>query len=163
MQSCRPLQQMGALLWAIGAYAILGLRAVLKRRADLVAMHSPPVVLYDDVCVMCNGFVDLVLRFHATALVAPLTSPAGKRLMAEHGVPLPASSFVLVEQGGAYLKSDAALRCLSSLSPAGLWLWWMLFEPLPTCVRDPVYDLGWRWRRTLFGTCARHRRHRIYS
>ena len=91
--------------------------------------------------------------------------------MTRHAIPQPPASFVLVEDVSpgceqqadaeiriadgrvAYLKSDAALRCLSLLQPRA-WLLMMLFEPVPTFIRDAVYSLGWTYRRAFFGTCA---------
>ena len=55
-------------------------------------------------------------------------------------------------------RSDAALRSLSALSPTWLWLLMMLFEPAPLIVRDAVYDLGWKYRRAIFGTTTCRKR-----
>jgi predicted DCC family thiol-disulfide oxidoreductase YuxK len=36
----------------------------------------------------------------------------------------------------------------------GVWVCVMLFYPVPKRIRDFVYDLGWKYRKRLFGTCA---------
>lgn len=106
---------------------------------------------------MCCGFVDFC-RAHDTptrtqALAyAALDSPLGGVLAERFRLPQPPESFVLVEDGVAYTRSDAALFTLSRLRPRAAWTAMMLFHPVPRLLRDRVYDLGWRCRRQLFGT-----------
>ena len=148
------------------------------------------LILFDGDCVLCNGFVRFCHArdpAHRLAFGA-LESPHGKRLLHLHGLfspqPLPTApqrqrrkqkqqqqqsptrvtqmiqSFVVIEAGRAYVRSDAALHALSSLQPSFLWLCLtqMLVEPMPRVLRDAVYDLGWATRRRIWGTtseCAR--------
>ena len=158
-----PIEQRRVLLlmWLLricaGAWLVCGLWAVGERWRSLrrrkAGVH---IVLYDGTCVMCNAFVDFCVAHDPEGLisVAPLESAAAITLMRQFGIPQPPSSFVLVEgDDAAYTRSDASLRTLSLLRPRA-WLLMMLFEPVPSLLRDAVYDLGWRSRRALFGTCA---------
>ena len=96
---------------------------------------------------------------------ASLQSDAGQLLLKEHGLPPDPQTFVLIEDGVAYVRSDASLKTLTILKPSLLWAWMYLFEPLPYFMRDSVYDLGWALRRHLFGTraCMRIPRSRIVT
>jgi predicted DCC family thiol-disulfide oxidoreductase YuxK len=111
-----------------------------------------PVVLFDGVCNLCNGFVRFVVRFDesGTFQFAPLQSPVGEELLRRHGHPPDEfDSVVLVEGDGAYTRSTAALRVLRRLDGP-----WPLLAPLlavPPSLRDPVYDLVARYRYRLFG------------
>ena len=73
---------------------------------------------------------------------ASLQSEAGKRLRAQYGVRV--DSVVLIEEGRAYVESEAALRILSGLGwPVG-WLRWV-----PG--RDAIYRWVARNRYRWFG------------
>ena len=125
------------------------------------------VVLFDGYCVLCNCYVQFCLSrcgplaFH----VAPLKSDVGRRILDRHGIPRQIDSFVFVEfpeEGSrspiqAFTRSDAALKSLSLLSPRGMWVLMMLFWPVPRRLRDAVYNVGWRYRRKIFGTIAEPR------
>ena len=137
-------------IWLVtGIHAVSVRWRAVKRPRE----RGATVILYDGECALCNGFIKFVLaRSDNVFSVAPLKSAKGKALMMQFGIPQPASTFVLVEDDAAYTQSDASLRTLSLLRPR-LWLLMMLFEPVPLTLRDAVYDLGWRHRRRLFGTC----------
>ena len=154
-------------LWVIRA------GGAIKRRLQELPHVERAIMLFDDRCVMCNGFVDFcIARNPRCALkVAGLESEVGRWLCRVHSVKRPPSSFVYIEEMAAspgaaqdvphyrvFQKSDAALRSLSALSSSRAWMLIIAFEMAPAVVRDFVYDLGWRYRRTLFGTTACRRR-----
>lgn len=159
-----------ALLVLVTVLAIQRCYQALSCRLQELPYVKRAVMLFDGKCVMCNGFVDFcIARKPSCPLkVAGLESEVGLWLCKAHGVQLPPSSFVYIEEMAASprtvarcrvsQKSDAALRSLSALSSSRGWMMMMLFEPLPTAVRDFVYDLGWRYRRVLFGTTVCQRR-----
>ncbi|CAM9215786.1 unnamed protein product [Ectocarpus fasciculatus] len=102
-----------------------------------------PVLLYDGVCNMCNGFVNLFLdidtdeKFRFSAL----QSQTGRALLALSGrSPDDISSIVLVEQSGAaHIQSDALLRMGRLLGgPVGLVL--LPGVLVPKFVRNKMYD-----------------------
>ena len=111
-----------------------------------------PVLLFDGVCNLCNGFVRFVVRFDesGTFRFAPLQSPVGAELLRRHGRQAgQLDSVVLVEDGETYDRSTAALRVCKRLDGP-----WPLLAPLlavPARLRDPFYDLVARYRYRLFG------------
>ena len=119
------------------------------------------VVLFDGDCVLCNGFADFILRRSGLGAsehepvrlrVARLGSASGQWLLRRHNLPPAPDTFVVIEDNRAYIKSEAALRVLSALKPRAGWVLMMLFAPVPLVLRDAVYNVGWTWRRHLFGT-----------
>jgi len=102
-----------------------------------------PVILFDGVCHLCNGFVQFVLRrdFAGQFDFAPLQSEyARERLGTLH-----LDGVVLLDNGQVIHDEAAALRILSRLK-----------SPWPTVARIagwlPVPLLGWCYRLV-----ARHR------
>ncbi|CAM9804352.1 unnamed protein product [Scytosiphon promiscuus] len=102
-----------------------------------------PVLLYDGVCNMCNGFVNLFLdvdtdkKFRFSAL----QSQTGRALLSLSGrSPDDISSIVLVEENGAaHIQSDALLRMGRLLGgPVGLVL--LPGVLVPKFVRNKMYD-----------------------
>ena len=122
------------------------------------------VILFDGECVMCNAFVQFCLARcgRLPFFVAPLKSTVGQWILRQHHLPLELDSFAFVEACSGsdprvYTRSDAALHCLSLLFPRCLWLLMMGFDPVPLLIRDAVYNIGWRYRRRIFGTLQKPR------
>jgi len=111
-----------------------------------------PIVLFDGVCNLCNGFVQFIAprdddeKFY----FASLQSDVGRSLLAEHDLPTDElESIVLVEGDAAYVKSGAVLRIASRLG--GLYRLLSPFRYVPRLLRDTVYDLVANNRYRLFG------------
>ncbi len=114
--------------------------------------ETGPVLLFDASCVLCDRSVSLVAaREEGDALrFAALRSPAGERLLAEHGLgDDPPDSLVLVEDGRAWIRSDAALRVAARMRPP--WRWLAVLRVVPRPIRDLGYRLVARLRYRLFG------------
>lgn len=109
-----------------------------------------PVILFDGVCNLCEGFVQFVIRRDPDAIFrfAPLQSEVGEELLAgcewDSGQ---LDSVVLVENGQCYHKSSAVIR-------SAMYIGWpyRLIGPtrvLPRRLRDAAYDLvadrRYRW------------------
>ncbi|MBD2846460.1 thiol-disulfide oxidoreductase DCC family protein [Paenibacillus sp. IB182496] len=111
------------------------------------------IVLFDGVCNFCNSSVQFVLKRDPEGRFryAPLQSEPGARLLREHGIS-GIDSFVLIEGGRAYVKSEAALRVCRSLP--GLWKLLALLRIVPRPLRDAVYDAIARRRDRWFGARA---------
>ncbi len=110
------------------------------------------VVIFDGVCNLCARSVRFILDHEAdqTLRFTPLQSPAGSRLMRELGLdPEDARTFVLIADGKAYVKSDAAIR-LSRYFRRG-WKPLALIKFIPRRIRDRVYDVVARNRYRWFG------------
>jgi predicted DCC family thiol-disulfide oxidoreductase YuxK len=119
------------------------------------------VIVFDGVCVLCNGWVGFLLRHDRKQRYrfAPMQGDAGRRLLAENGLdPDDPLSFLLVEydrhQGEAATPrvstdSDAVGRVLMGLG--GAWRLVAVAAVLPRAVRDPLYRLVARNRYRWFG------------
>jgi len=111
-----------------------------------------PVILFDGVCNLCDGFVQFVIardragRFQFAAL----QSESARRLLARvdgfGGLP---DSIVLVDGGRVYTRSSAALRIARALPFP--WPLARAFVVVPRPVRDWIYDFVARHRYRWFG------------
>jgi len=110
------------------------------------------LVLFDGVCNLCTHSVRFILAHEAEPLFrfAPVQSAAGIRLLRELGQdPHDVETFVVIADGKAYLRSDAAIRIAPHLR--GAWRWLGAVKIVPRPIRDWVYDLVARNRYRWFG------------
>lgn len=109
------------------------------------------IVLYDGVCHLCQGSVRFIVDRDPAGYFrfAQLQSPRGRSLLARQNLPSDLQTIVLIEQGRAYLRSDAALRIARRLS--GPWKAAAAFLVVPTSLRNTVYDWVARHRYGWFG------------
>jgi len=113
---------------------------------------EPPVVLFDGVCNLCNGWVDFIIRHDRAARIqfAPLQSTAADRLL--EGTTIARDqrdTVVLVDGSGLWTESRAVLRATRLLEFPYRLLYGLVVIPRP--VRDWVYRLVARSRFRLFG------------
>ncbi|MET0891985.1 MAG: thiol-disulfide oxidoreductase DCC family protein [Pseudoxanthomonas sp.] len=111
-----------------------------------------PVIVFDGICVLCNGWVRFLLgRDRGRYRFAAMQSESGRALLSAHGLDADdPASFLLVEQGRAWTDTDAIARVLSSLG--GTWRMAALIALIPRFLRDPAYRLIARNRYGWFGT-----------
>jgi len=125
---------------------------IAETDAETDVASDEAVVLFDGVCNLCNGLVAFLiprdpggrLRF------AALQSDAGQELLTRHGLPTEGfDSFVLVERGQLYTKSDAAIRVAELLG----WPYRAarIGRVLPRGLRDFLYDIVATNRYEWFG------------
>ena len=110
------------------------------------------VVIFDGVCNLCAHCVRFILRHEAdhTLRFTPLQSPAGARLMRDWGFdPEDVKTFVLVADGKAYVRSDAAIRVSRHFD--GPWKLLGAIRIIPRPIRDWVYGVVARNRYRWFG------------
>jgi predicted DCC family thiol-disulfide oxidoreductase YuxK len=116
---------------------------------------SGPIWLYDGVCVLCSGAVGHVLKHerHSEMRFVAIQSDEGRALAVQHGIdPENPDSFLFIENGQAFAKSDGVLRLVAHVSgPARLIL---LGFALPKSVRDWLYDRVARNRYRIFGRAS---------
>ena len=115
-----------------------------------IAQHE--VVIFDGLCNLCAHSVKFILDHEAAPVLrfTSLQSPAGTRLLSELGFdPADARTFVLVADGSAYAKSDAAIRVASYLR--GAWKLIGALKIIPRPIRDWLYDVVARNRYRWFG------------
>jgi predicted DCC family thiol-disulfide oxidoreductase YuxK len=104
------------------------------------------------VCGFCNQSVQLILRNDRRGRFrfAALQSEVGQALLRRYGLPTDdLDTFVLVEEGRAYVRSTGALRVASRLD--GAWKLLSALSVVPRPVRDFFYDLFARNRYRMFG------------
>ncbi len=114
-------------------------------------MPEGPIIVFDGVCNLCDRSVQFVLardsqrRFRFAAR----QSAVGLQLLEKWVIPPPLDSVVLLVDGVAYTRSDAALRIAARLDRP--WRWLRIFLGVPRPVRDWVYDLVAKHRYRWFG------------
>lgn len=113
---------------------------------------SRALVLIDGECLLCNRLARFVIRrdVEGTIRFAALGSAAAVReLSARDLPPPPPGTFVLVTEGRAFYRSEAALR-LMGLLPFP-WNLLRVLRIVPRAVRDAGYLLVARLRYRVFG------------
>lgn len=113
-----------------------------------------PVVVFDGICVLCNGWVRFLLkRDRGRYRFAAMQSESGRALLSAHGLNADdPASFLLVDNGVAWTDSDAIRWVLTGLG--GAWRIAALIEMIPHFLRDPLYRTIARNRYRWFGTTA---------
>lgn len=119
------------------------------------------VIVFDGVCVLCNGWVRFLLRHDRCQRYrfAAMQGEVGRALLAENGLdPDDPVSFLLIEYDLGHgqatpprvsTDTTAIRRVIAGLG--GLWRVAHLAALLPGFVRDPLYRLVARNRYRLFG------------
>lgn len=128
------------------------------RRLSAAAPTLPtasPLIVFDDVCVLCSGFVQWVIRrdpqglFRFTAAQGRL----GQALYRDLGLdPVQFETNLLVVDGVAYGKCAAVIEVAVRLG--GVWRAAALLRLMPAALGDWVYDRIARNRYALFGRRA---------
>ena len=116
--------------------------------------HQGPVIVFDGICVLCNGWVRFLLRHdRGRYRFASMQSESGRALLSAHGLDAnDPASFLMVENGVAWTDTDAIRRVLSGLG--GAWRIATLIGLVPRFLRDPLYRSIARNRYRGFGTTA---------
>lgn len=113
---------------------------------------APDLLVFDGVCVLCNGFARFVHR-HDRAhrfRFATAQSPAGRAVYHAAGLSPDAMETVLVRlDGRVRQKSDAVLATVTAFG--GVWRVVAIARLCPRRVRDWCYDRIARNRYRLFG------------
>lgn len=119
----------------------------------LLPESNQPLLLFDGVCNLCNGFVQTIIRHDKRALFrfSSLQSGTGARVLqyinaTQGAVP---DSLILLYKGRLYTKSAAALKIASLLK--GAWGILTLGYIFPRFFRDFIYDIVARNRYKWFG------------
>lgn len=113
---------------------------------------SPPVVLFDGVCKLCNGSVNFILpRDRKGRLkLAPLQSDYGRAVLEKYGMHTdPMDSMMLLEGERLTVKSTAVIRISKYLD--GAWPLCMVALVIPRFIRDFIYDIIAKNRYRWFG------------
>ena len=104
--------------------------------------YPNPLIIFDGECAMCNGAVNFIVSNESEAILrfASNQSSSGAQILVEHGLTKEsAQSIVLLEDGVAYLRSDASLRLTKYLKTPWRVFHILLYVPRP--IRDFFYSL----------------------
>lgn len=110
------------------------------------------LIVFDGVCIMCNGFAQFVAKRDAGKrfLFTEAQSALGSALFRHYG--LDAENYetiLLIENGRAYGRMEAIVRIVSQLGAP--WTWAKAILVLPRAARDWLYDRVAGNRYAIFG------------
>ena len=99
-----------------------------------------PIIFYDGVCNLCNGFVQMVLRNDSEGKIhfCTLQEDAGKTIREHIGDTGPISTVIGIHEGKIYSHSDVLNMISNQLG--GIWLLVKPFYLIPKGLRDFVYN-----------------------
>ena len=113
------------------------------------------IVVFDGMCNLCSSTVDFIAardRGNAFTFV-PLQSPRGQELLQRHDLSVDlVDTFLLIRNGGALVRSDAAIAIAAHLRCP--WNMLTALRHVPRPVRDWAYSLVARNRYKWFGKRA---------
>ena len=113
---------------------------------------SRPLIVFDGVCVLCSGFVRMVIRLDRQSRFrfATAQSPFGEALFRKHGLrPDSYETNLVLIDGIAFTRLDSFVAVMSELG----WPWRAMkaLLLLPRPLRDWLYDRIAKNRYALFG------------
>ena len=110
-----------------------------------------PIIFFDGECILCNGFVNLLLQIDPTGrvLIAALQGQTGQQYLPPLSQDPEDWSIFYLDQQGLYDQSDAFLQLCNYLG--GLWRVLALVRIIPAAIRNTVYRLIARNRYRWFG------------
>jgi len=114
-------------------------------------MSNSKLILFDGVCNLCNGFVQFVIKNDKQKLFkfGSLQSENSKSILLNLGVEQNLKTVILIDDGVAYFKSDAALQIMKQLQFPFKILY--IFIIVPRFIRNWVYDFIAKYRYKFFG------------
>jgi len=121
-------------------YFKLPLKYRAMDKAYFESNHNP-ILLFDGVCNLCNGFVQFMIRIDPNGIFqfASLQSETGQKLLTQHNLPLKElKSVVLIHNNKAYTRSDVPLEAARILG--SFWQLFYGYKILPKAFRDAVYN-----------------------
>lgn len=125
-----------------------------KSKYGLPADKTNPVVVFDDLCVLCTSALHFMIRKDRrnTLRYAGINSDVMKNLQLPNDRKMSTQSVILIEEGKFYTKSDAFIRIMKHLG--GWYHFFQVFLVVPKFIRNAVYDLiaknrySWWGKRT---------------
>jgi predicted DCC family thiol-disulfide oxidoreductase YuxK len=113
---------------------------------------SRPLIVFDGICVLCSGFVRMVVRLDRKGRFrfATAQSPLGEALFQKHGLRTDSyeTNLVIID-GAAFTRLDGFVAVMAELG----WPWRAarLLLLLPRPLRNWLYDRIAKNRYALFG------------
>jgi predicted DCC family thiol-disulfide oxidoreductase YuxK len=114
------------------------------------------IIVFDGRCVLCSSFAQFILKEdrHARFRLLAAQSDLGSALYRHFGLdPVNYDTYVLLQDGKAFFRSEASMRILEGLGGA----WSLLAKTarlVPAPLRDSFYNVIARNRLRWFGTRA---------
>ncbi len=110
------------------------------------------IVLFDGVCILCNGFVNFIVKRDEKAIIkfATLQSNIGKIILQKKVIKDDEmNSVIVLINDEIYTKSTAAILLLVELG--GFWKCVYPFYFIPKFIRDFFYNIIAKNRYKIFG------------
>lgn len=113
-------------------------------------MKTKPIIFFDGVCGLCNGFVDFVMKIDQQEKIyfSPLQSKTAEELLDAKYI-INMNTIVFIHNEIIATKSDAVIAALKTVG--GVWGLVCVFKIFPKSFRDLCYDVVSRNRYRLFG------------
>ncbi|MEM1383660.1 MAG: DCC1-like thiol-disulfide oxidoreductase family protein [Pseudomonadota bacterium] len=116
-------------------------------------MDDAPIIVFDTDCVLCSGLVAFILERERDDQLrfVGAWSDDGKRLAESHGFTQAYldETFLVIQDGRAFTRSDAALRIARHLCAP--WSWLRVLRIVPRSLRNWVYGAVAKRRYAWFG------------
>jgi len=100
-----------------------------------------PVILFDGVCNLCNGFVQTTISIDPQGKFqfAALQSEFGQEVMDKASLPVnELNTVILYDDGKIFTHSDVPLEICRRLG--GVWSLFLVFKLIPRALRNRLYD-----------------------
>lgn len=123
----------------------------MNNKIEEMIQHNN-IILFDEICVLCNGWVKFLLKFDRQARfkLASVQSPLGQDILEHYGMPLDHYDTMLtIYKGQLFTESDAFLKVMQHLGfPFHLLI---IGKLIPKVVRDFLYQKIASNRYRIFG------------
>ena len=115
-------------------------------------MKPKHIIFFDGECILCNGFVDLLLRVDRQNkfFFASLQGSTAKNTLSASQLHEMKTIVYYKNSQESYTKSTAVIEILTNLG--GPWKALNILRIIPRFISDMVYDLIAKYRNNIFGT-----------
>ena len=113
---------------------------------------SYSIILFDGICNFCNSSVNFIIErdYKNRFRFASLQSVKGQELLKQFNLDSQnLKTIILLENGGYFTKTTAALRITKHLK--GFWKFFYIFIIVPLFLRNIFYNIIARYRYRWFG------------
>lgn len=115
-------------------------------------LPDKPLILFDGVCSLCNGYVNLLIKIdkNKKVLICPLQSEKGKNILNFLNLDQTEfDTFIFIKEGKAHFRSTAILMLCKEIG--GLISLFRMYLIVPASIRDMIYNFIAKRRYLLFG------------
>jgi predicted DCC family thiol-disulfide oxidoreductase YuxK len=114
-------------------------------------MIDSPILIYDGICVLCNFFLDIIIKADKNKSLKYLPLQDEKAQLLINSANLEKIDTVVYYSPNKqfYIKSEAVIQVLTDIG--GIWKMTSVFKFIPLFIRDYIYDFIARNRYGWFG------------